>query len=129
KNNLSRNYINLGPNSNFRYKVTRDLTVFASYNGTTRQPTLDQIQPIRELNNPLYQVVGNPLLKPSFNNSLRASLSQYSAKAERYLSLGAYYNFVQNEIVSTETIDENNKRIVSYINIDGNKNYGANLMV
>lgn len=124
---FSRNYINLGPNSNFRYKISREYTFSASYNGTTRQPTLDQIQPIRELNNPLYQVIGNPQLKPSFNNNIYVNFNGYKAKTEQYISIGSNYSFVQNEIVSTEFIDANNKRIISYINIDGNRSYGGNI--
>lgn len=124
KTKFSRNYINLGPNSYIQYKINRNNTFSISYNGSTRQPSLDQLQPVRELNNPLYQVVGNPNLKPSFNNNIYASLGGYNAKSMTYISFSGNYGFVQNEIVSTEMIDANNKRIISYININGNKNYG-----
>ncbi len=127
KSEFNRSYLNLGPNSNLNIKLADNLNLRANYTGTTRQPSLDQLQPIRELNNPLYQIIGNPLLKPSFTNSFSTGINSYTPKTQQYLSIGINYNMVNNEIVNTETIDENNRRVISYINIDGNKNYGANI--
>lgn len=127
KTSFTRNYLNFGPNSNLTYKIARNYTFSANYTGSTRQPSLEQLQPIRELNNPLYQIVGNPLLKPSFNNYIYANFNGFSPAKEQYISIGLNYSFIDNEIVNTESIDENNKRTISYLNIDGNKTMGGSL--
>ncbi|RZL07290.1 MAG: hypothetical protein EOO89_23295 [Pedobacter sp.] len=124
---FNRSFLNLGPTSNFSYKVGSNSNVSVNYTGTTRQPSLEQLQPIRELTNPLYLIVGNPLLKPSFTNAIRSNFNSFSAKTEQYISAGVFYNFINNEIVNVESIDQNNRRVITYINIDGNRNYGTNI--
>lgn len=126
-NQFDRNYLNLAPSANITYKIARNTGVSLSYNGRTAQPSLNQLQPIREINNPLYQVVGNPNLRPSFTNNFGIDFNSYVPKTQQSLFGYISFNEVNNQIVSTEIIDQNNKRTVSYVNINGNKNYGGYL--
>jgi hypothetical protein len=52
-NKFNRDYLNWAPQSNLNYKLGKNTSVSVNYNGSTRQPSLDQLQPIRQINNPL----------------------------------------------------------------------------
>ena len=125
-NKFNRNYLNWAPQSNFNYKVGKNTSLSLNYNGNTRQPALEQLQPLRQVNNPLYQVVGNPNLKPSFNNSVGFNVNSYQQKSQMYMYAYIGYNFTKNAIVRTSTVDDLNKTVASYINLNGtNSLYGS----
>jgi Outer membrane protein beta-barrel family/Carboxypeptidase regulatory-like domain len=124
-NKFNRNYLNWAPQGNFNYKLGKNTSASLSYNGNTRQPSLDQLQPIRQINNPLYEIKGNPNLKPSFNNNFGFNLNTYQQKSQMYAYLYGGYSFTKNAVVSTSTVDEVNKTTSSYINLNGNNNFYA----
>ncbi|MNL15846.1 hypothetical protein D3C87_1368580 [compost metagenome] len=92
-----------------------------------QQPSIDQLQPVRQINTPLYQVIGNSALRPSFTNSFGLSYNSFQFKSDQYISAYFNYGFTNNAIVSTELVDEFNKRISSFINADGNNSISGNL--
>lgn len=124
-NKFNRNYLNWAPRGNFNYKISKSTSLSLNYNGYTSQPSLDQLQPIRQINNPLYQVVGNLNLKPSFNNSIGLNFNSYQFKSEQFIYGYVSYNFTRNAIASTQTVDEFNKTISSYTNLNGNNSIYA----
>ncbi|QPH40333.1 outer membrane beta-barrel protein [Pedobacter endophyticus] len=122
-NKFNRNYINWAPQSTFTYKLGRNTNAYINYYGNTRQPSLDQLQPLRQINNPLYEIKGNPNLKPSFNNNVNFNLNTYQQKSQMFASFYGGYNFTKNAIVSSRIVDDVNKTTSSYINLDGTNSY------
>jgi len=122
---FNRNYLNWAPQSNFNYKVGKNTSVSLNYNGFTRQPSLDQLQPLRQVNNPLYEIKGNPNLKPSFNNNMSFNFNTYQQKSQMYAYVYGGYNFTKNAVVSSRTVDDVNKTTSSYINLNGNNSFYA----
>lgn len=116
------NYFNLAPRANFTYKFSQYSGLRFNYNGNTQQPTIDQLQPLTNNNDPLNVVIGNPSLKQEFRNSLNLSYNNYKVLSERYIYLGTYFTFTNNDISSTYTIDAFGKRTTQYINVNGNYN-------
>ncbi|QNR86205.1 outer membrane beta-barrel protein [Pedobacter riviphilus] len=124
-NKFKRDYLNWAPQSNFNYKLGKSTSVSLNYNGNTRQPSLDQLQPIRQINNPLYEIKGNPNLKPSFNNNFGFNFNIYQQKSQMYAYLYGGYSFTKNAVVSVRTVDEVNKTTSSYVNLNGNNSFYA----
>ncbi|KIA95874.1 hypothetical protein OC25_04800 [Pedobacter kyungheensis] len=124
-NKFNRNYLNWAPQSNLNYKLGKNTSVSVNYNGYTRQPSLDQLQPLRQVNNPLYEIKGNPNLKPSFNNNFGFNFNTYQQKSQMYAYVYGGYNFTKNAVVSTRTVDDVNKTTSSYINLNGNNSFYA----
>ncbi|WP_343521931.1 outer membrane beta-barrel protein [Pedobacter sp.] len=122
-NKFNRNYLNWAPQSNLNYKLGKNTSASLSYSGYTRQPSLDQLQPIRQINNPLYEIKGNPNLKPSFNNSFSFNFNTYQQKSQMYAYIYGGYSFTKNAVVSSRMVDEVNKTTSSYINLNGNNNF------
>ncbi|RZK44913.1 MAG: hypothetical protein EOO94_04815, partial [Pedobacter sp.] len=63
---LDYTFVNLFPRANFNYIMGPQRRLNLSYNGNTRQPTIEQLQPLRDNTDPLNVYRGNPNLKQSF---------------------------------------------------------------
>ncbi|MFN3666940.1 MAG: TonB-dependent receptor, partial [Sediminibacterium sp.] len=70
---IKRNFNNFFPTARIAYSLTKQNRIEFEYNGNTRQPSIEQLQPLRDNSNPLYINIGNPNLRPSFAHSLRFS--------------------------------------------------------
>lgn len=103
--NFSRNFINLNPQVNFSYNFSQQKRLRLDYNGSNTQPSINQIQPVRSNTDPLNIYLGNPDLKPAFNNRFNINYNNYKVMSNSYFYLGASYNFTSNAIVDSRTTD------------------------
>jgi hypothetical protein len=122
-----RNFLNWSPQANVSYQFSKQSKVSFRYNGNTRQPSIEQIQPVQVNDNPLYITIGNPNLKPSFSNSLNLNFYDYKVLSDRSIWLTFSYNFTQNQISNSSTIDASGKTTTQYINLDGNHSFSTYL--
>jgi hypothetical protein len=127
KDTLARySYTNLFPRSNINYKFNTNSSLNFSYNGNTQQPTIQQIQPVRDNSNTLSILVGNPNLKQEFMQSF--SLNYYSYKVLSQKSIYAYssFNTISNAITTDQYTatsgDSVGKTVYQYVNVNGNYN-------
>ena len=117
----TRNYTNFFPTANLTYAYKSNHNVSISYSGSTTQPTIDQLQPLRNNNDQFNQFLGNPDLKPSFSNNFNISNNGYNFIKDIYFYQGLNVNLIQNSITNSRTIDKiNGKTITQPINTDGN---------
>lgn len=120
-----RNYTNFYPNANATYTYKPNRSIRFSYNGNTTQPTVNQLQPLRNNNDYFNQVIGNPDLKPSFNHSFRMSQSSYNFLKDLYNYESFYGSVTQNAITTNSVIDlDSGKTISQPINVNGNYSFG-----
>lgn len=124
---FDRTYLNLAPNTNLNYRIGSNSTLSVNYNGYMQQPSMDQLQPVRQLNNPLLEIVGNLALRPSFTNNFSIYYNGFQLKTDEYLSAGFNYGLTSNAIVNSEIVDEFNKRTLSYINLNGGNSLSGNI--
>jgi len=119
---LQRDFVNWYPQANMSYMFTTQRRLSFYYNGYTRQPGIEQIQPLRTNEDPLNVTIGNPGLKPQFSNTLRLSFNDYRMLSERGIWASIYYNFTGNAISSRSTVDSTGKRTNQAVNVNGNRN-------
>jgi hypothetical protein len=116
-----RNYTNFFPSASFTYSYKSNHDLRFNYNGSTSQPSLNQLQPLRNNNDYFNQYVGNPNLKPSFTNSFRLSHSSYNFLKEMSTYLSVNIRTVQNAITNSRITDlDSGKTTTRPVNIDGN---------
>ncbi len=120
-NTRKRDFMNWYPTASLNYMFNTQRRLGFNYNGNTRQPGIEQLQPLRTNDDPLNVNIGNPDLKPSFANSFRLSFSDFKMLTERGIWFSVNYTFTDNAITSKSTIDEQGKRTNQSVNIDGNK--------
>lgn len=124
---LDRSFVNWFPAASFRYTFSQQRRMSFSYNGDTRQPGIQQLQPLRSNEDDQNVKIGNPGLKPSFNNHFQFVYNDFQIISERATWLTMYYTTTSNDIGEASNIDAKGKRTTRFINIDGNETAGVNL--
>ena len=123
-----RNYTNFFPTANFTYKYKSNSNLRINYQGATKQPTLNQLQPLRDNQDFFNQTLGNPDLKQSFTNSFNLFNSTYSILTETHFYQSLSYRTTSNLISYSRVIDpETALTITKPINTNGN--YSVNLYI
>ena len=70
KYSFKQDIFNYYPVLRYQYNFSKSRSFSVNYSGSTRQPSYSQLQPVYDSVNPQYITVGNPDLKPEFNNNL-----------------------------------------------------------
>jgi hypothetical protein len=116
-----RSYTNFFPSANFSYKYKSNSNLSLNYQGATRQPTIDQLQPLRNNQDFFNQTLGNPDLKQSFTNSIQIFHHSYSILTESHFYQNISFRTTTNLISYNRDIDpESAKTITKPINTNGN---------
>ncbi len=119
----TRDYTNFFPKAGFTYKFNQYSRFSINYNGSTRQPSIQQIQPVKNNNDPLVIVEGNPFLKEEFNHSFYFNYNSYKVFNQRGIYMYGNFSTTANAIVSNNTTDiATGKTTLRYTNINGNYN-------
>jgi len=122
---FTQNFINITPSAQFRYNFSNSRRLFINYRGSTTQPSIDQIQPVPDNTNSQTVFIGNPNLRPSFNNSLRINFNNFNIASGRFffarLNLTQTINSIANSVaLITDPASTNfGKQSSSYVNVDG----------
>jgi outer membrane receptor protein involved in Fe transport len=125
-NNTFNNYsfLNVTPQLGINYSPKQQQGISFNYRGNTRQPTISQLQPIRDNTDPLVEYVGNPNLKVGFNHNLNLNYNNYKVLKQAYSYAYFGYNIQQNAITQFNTIDPvTGKRTYYPINVNGNSSW------
>ncbi|MBS1597594.1 MAG: outer membrane beta-barrel protein [Bacteroidetes bacterium] len=123
KDSLStRNYTNFYPKIIFNYKFGPNSRLNISYRGNTKQPTIQQIQPVADNSNPLNINVGNPFLKQEFNHNIQFNFNTYKVFSQRGIYIYGNISKTDNAIVTSNSTDTLGRTINQYINTNGNYN-------
>lgn len=126
KNTIRYSYTNLFPRSNINYKFNSNSGIYFSYNGNTQQPTIQQIQPVRDNTNTLNIFAGNPNLKQSFQNRFNLSYNSYKVLSQQNIYMYGSYNTISNAITTSQFTatagDSIGRTVYQYINVNGNYN-------
>lgn len=119
---FERHYTNFFPRVNFTYSFSKQKSLRFNYSGYTNQPTIDQIQPLRNNTDPLNIPVGNPDLKQEFRQNFRLSYNSYKVLTGQYVWSSLSFSTVNNAISRTETVTPVGARTYQYVNVQGNYN-------
>ncbi|MNQ77116.1 hypothetical protein D3C85_919740 [compost metagenome] len=128
---LKQNFINITPTAQFRYNFSNTKRLNIRYDGRTNQPSIDQIQPVRDNTNTRSVPLGNPNLKPSFSNNLRIFYNNFDFASYHTLFLGAFITQTFNDfgntqrIITDQTSEDFGKIENGFVNVKGN--YSANI--
>jgi hypothetical protein len=118
------NFTNYRPQAQLEFMPKPQSGIMLKYVGLTRQPTIDQLQPIRNNEDPLFQFQGNPDLKVGFNHRFSFRVHEYKVLKQRGLHLNANYNIFQNAISNFTIIDTAlGKQIATPVNVNGNRGW------
>lgn len=125
-----RKVTNLSPQLRFRYRFSDTKNLDIRYNGRSSQPSMTDLLEVVDNSNPLSVSMGNPGLKPSWNNDFTAYYNGYNVEQQRGISAGVSYSQTKNSVSNLLVFDEATG--ISYTrpeNINGNWNTGGHFMI
>ena len=118
------NFFKLTPQVSFGYTFKPQTNISFNYRGTTRQPTIEQLQPIRDNADRLNIFIGNPSLKVAFNHSFSMFFNTYKVLSQKGFFGNFSYNIPVNSISFYNTLDvSTGKQTYTPINVNGNRNW------
>ncbi len=97
---IRNNTLNYSPSINLNKTIAEGQSISFDYNGSYTNPTISQLQPVRNTENLQNIVIGNPYLKPSFSHHLTSSYNFAQRKTGISLQAGLNFNTTLNEIVN-----------------------------
>lgn len=116
---LQRNQTSVNPVFSVNYKISKSKNINFRYSGRTSQPSLTQIEPLKQNAQPLIEYLDNPNLKAGFNNSYSIDYNNYKQLKDQ--SIYFYVNADQgkNSINNSVRYDlDRGTQQISYVNID-----------
>lgn len=146
-NNISTSIstFNIIPAASFNYNFSRSQALRFNYNGSSNQPSFNQLQPVVDFSNASYPVQGNPNLRPEFTNNLSLRYNAFSFQTGNIFLVGLNYSQTDNKIVQNVVtyapeftpgalaadptlVNFRNTSLIKYLNTDGYYTAGANFI-
>jgi len=124
---LTQNVVNFSPTVNITYGETRQSQLRFDYRGMTRQPTIQQLQPVADNSDPLYEFKGNKSLKPAFMHNLMLMYNKFNPTSLRTFQTSLVFNTTRNSIINSSNYDETGKQTVMPDNVNGVYNIRASV--
>jgi Outer membrane protein beta-barrel family/Carboxypeptidase regulatory-like domain len=122
----NRNYTNFNPMANLTYTRKANNSFSIKYNGNTKQPTIDQLQPLINNNDLFNQYIGNPNLKPSFTNTVSINNFGYNFAKDLWQYQTIMLSIENNSIANNRVTDIANGGITKIQPINTNGNFNLN---
>jgi hypothetical protein len=101
---LKQNVFNYTPSAMYRYNFSNSKRLVINYRGSTNQPSISQLQPIPNNTNTQSIPVGNPDLKPEFNNNLRIAYNTFTVGKNRSLFVNLNLTQTSNKIANSSSL-------------------------
>jgi len=127
-NHLQQHTVNFFPSASFNYSFGNSRRLRFFYRGATQQPSVSQLQPVPDNSNPLYIQLGNPDLKPSFNNNFSVGYNTFDPATMRGLFANVSAAFTSNKIINANSFDSLGRQVSQPVNVNGSYNLNGNLV-
>jgi hypothetical protein len=115
------------PNARIVYRPRPNSMLSLNCSGNTKDPDLQQLQPVVDSSNPNNIVVGNPALRPEYSNRLNLSYNSLQRETGQVLTLNLFWDQSWDKIVvSTVNDPQGTSRTTSFLNTQGFYNCSGN---
>ena len=116
KNDVENNVVNLSPTGRFRYNFGKKKYFRIDYRGTTSQPSISQLQPVKNNSNLMNQTIGNAALNPAFSHRFTLFYSGFNDQRFSSFNTFLHFDFTQNALVTNTIYDSTGKRHSQTVN-------------
>ncbi len=123
---LRLHYSNLAPRVLLAYRPNSTTNVHFNYVASTQQPSIAQLTPVANNSDPLHVVLGNPNVKPSFNQEFQLNVNHVGAWL---INLSLNMSLVSDGISTKTTTDSLGRQVTQPVNIDGGQTAGLQFLV
>lgn len=125
----SLNFWDVLPQVSFRHKFNNSQRLRFNYRTNSRQPSLNQLQPVQNNSNPNKVVQGNPDLRPDYSHQLNLSYNHWKGLTGSYIWSNLSYSRVLNPFSNQVSYDNYGRTISKTINMDSSVNEFSSLNI
>ncbi|MES3016873.1 MAG: TonB-dependent receptor [Bacteroidota bacterium] len=118
-NQLGKVYYNFLPRLNISFKNKANHTIQLNYNSSINLPSANDLQPVQNNTNPLYQRIGNPELEARKNHRMAINFNTFSADNNKYWNGYFLVNYAMDDF-GNSVLYQNGVQNVKPVNVDGN---------
>lgn len=108
--------VNFSPTGRLQYNLTKKKYARIDYRGQTDQPSVNQLQPVKNNSNLMNETVGNPLLNPSFSHRLNMLYSSFNDSTFSSFNVSLNGQITKDALVSNSVYDATGKQFSQTVN-------------
>ncbi len=123
---IERDYFSLFPSAHISKKLNETNELMLSYSRRIDRPSPRQLNPVKDLSDPLNTRSGNPELTPEFIDAVELSLNHSMGKNS--LQANLYFRQENDKITRFREVDSLGVSNLTYINLGSAQSYGAELI-
>lgn len=116
---IGKTFYNLLPNARLQYNFSKFKSLTFNYRTSTNQPSVEQLQPVPDISNPLAIREGNPDLKQEFSHNVQLNYSGVNPFRNKNLFGTLMFTQTNNKIVNSDSVFSNGVRKSRPVNTDG----------
>jgi hypothetical protein len=120
---MRQNYTNFFPNASFNFNPAPRKNLRFNYRGSTRAPSVSQLQNVRDESNRLNIRIGNPDLKQEFTHTVNLAYSTFNLTNFLYLNMNGGASVINNKIVNTTSKEAEGVLLTRPDNLNGSQSF------
>ncbi len=113
---IRNNVWNVSPSVSFKYKFGKKEFARIRYRGTSSQPSISQMEPVRDNSNAMSETVGNLGLNPAFSHNLLVMYSKFNQERFSSIMTGLRGTLTKDAFVRNAIYDETGKLYAQTVN-------------
>lgn len=117
---ISNEVFNYSPTARFQYYFAKKKFFRFDYRGETDQPSISDMQPVKNNNNLMNEKVGNPNLKPSYSDNFRIMYSAFNDQTFSSFNVFLNAQTTKDALVSNSIYDQSGKQYNQTVNAGAN---------
>ncbi len=106
---IDKKYTNLTPNVNANFELPNNKYLNFSYGYNVREPQINDLQPIPNVNNPAFRTEGNPDLRPERNHNASVGFNYWNPANFANMNLNVEYSKYDEQIIYSQKIENIDK--------------------
>jgi len=118
-NNIDKKYYNILPRLNISFRNKNKHTLQLNYNANVNLPSVNDLQPVQNNSNPLYQREGNPDLEARKSHRMSVNFNTFSADNNKYWNGYFLVNYALDDVGNNINYIDG-VQFVKPVNVDGN---------
>ncbi|MDD2559659.1 MAG: outer membrane beta-barrel protein [Bacteroidales bacterium] len=116
---ISQSVFNFSPSLSVRYVLgERRNFIRMEYRGRTQEPSVSQMQPVKNNSDLMNETVGNAHLVPSYNQNLRLIMSKYNPETFASWNATLFGDVTKDALVANSIYDVTGKQYNQTVNAD-----------